>query len=394
MLLDRGPDGPPSSVYVHVPFCRDRCTYCAFATLPDDPSLHEHFVDALAREARRAPLGHALETVYVGGGTPSRLAPDVLERLLGVVCEATSMPARAEVTLEVNPGDISLAALRAWNALGITRLSVGTQTFRHDVLARLGRHDSTDDVLAALDLVAAHWPHTWSADLLVGWAGQRRSDVIADVNQLLAFCPPHVSVYGLTIEEDTPLHRLQHQGRIVVAPSTRRDAFDATWSELLERGGLQRYEVSNFSRAGHRSRHNQVYWRNDSYVGLGPSAASSVHPWRWTNQRTLAAYGAACQGSRSARAACERVTPVQRLLETLATGLRTRDGIPRARLERRFGPSWKAVLGDALPRLCSIGLVRNDSDGISLPPQELPRADSIVRELLSASVSDTSLIEY
>ncbi len=368
-------------MYVHVPFCRDRCTYCAFPTVADDPYAHEPLVDALLGEAARAPIAAPLRTLYLGGGTPGLLAPHLIERLVTGLRAHGPWAPEAEVTIEVNPANVTAETLRAWTGCGINRLSVGVQTFRNDALRELARRHDAEAARRALSLVADRWSGSWSADLLIGWRGQEVSDVRRDVEQLMRWEPPHVSIYGLTIEPRTALEARARRGHVVAAPESLHAEMDDTWSAVLHERGYERYEVSNFARAHHRSQHNQAYWANGSYLGLGPGAAGSVHPFRWRNLADPTEYVARIADGRPVREFAERVSPQARLLESLAIGLRTRDGLGTDELDRRFSPAWRTVVEDAAAPLLDQGILQLDDATLRLPPAELVRADRVVSEI-------------
>lgn len=386
-LVDRGSAGPLGHLYLHIPYCRDRCTYCAFATTPDRQDEHDTLVSALLAELDRHELPGPLHTVYVGGGTPGLLSRDCLERLLRGIAERVPASADVEITIEANPLNITTSALQAWQDIGVTRLSIGVQTFETETLRRLARHHTGDEARAALDLVANNWPETWSADLLVGWSGQTDSQVEADTLQLLQFSPPHMSVYGLTVEPGTTLRQLQEQGQQVTADPDQMAGFDDLWAGLIAAAGLERYEVSNFARPGHASRHNRAYWNNESYLGLGPGASSSRGELRWSNHPHVPTYLAAIQGGSSARQRVERLGPFDRLIECLAVGLRTRDGVSVAELDRRFSPAWRDVILDAPESLRVKGLVNVTDSAIKMLSNNVVIADTIV----SAWVRDLSV---
>jgi oxygen-independent coproporphyrinogen III oxidase len=386
-IIDHGPGGPPASLYVHLPFCRERCLYCSFPTVADDPGSYATLIDALLAEAQRqsdqgvhlAPL----ETVYLGGGTPGLLPAALLERLLSMLLRRWPALADVEITLEANPANVTEQSLSNWSSMGVRRLSLGVQTFRDDVLARLGRRHDAARGLEALKAVGRWWPHTWSADLLAGWAGQSLADLDADIARLTAAQPPHVSVYALTIEDGTPLAAMRRAGRVVSAAPALEPALDARCTERLDRLGYERYEVSNFAQPGHRSRHNQVYWADRSYLGLGPGAASSVHPYRWVNRADLPGYLQAARSAGPLRAGAERIDPESRLVEVLGVGLRTRDGLACSALDRRFGVGVAQALAIAGEQLVAEGWLTLHDDRLRIPAERLSTADAIVAELIA-----------
>ena len=381
-LVDRGPPGPLRNLYVHVPYCRDRCTYCAFATVFDRPDEHNSLVTALLVECERHRISGPLDTLYIGGGTPSLLSPVALKTLITGIERQVPIAPHAEVSLEVNPLNVDVDALTAWRDVGITRLSLGVQTFESETLRQLARHHDGEDAKRALDLIALSWAGSWSADLLVGWRDQTAEHVQSDTSQLLQFEPPHLSVYGLTIEPGTPLHALQNKGRRVTADPELALEFDALWSEQILRAGLDRYEVSNFAQPGHASRHNSAYWLNQDYVGLGPGASSSVGTLRWSNTPDVSRYLKATGGKQSPRQRVERLEPMARLIESLAVGLRTKQGVSLTELDRRFSPAWREGTREALESLQEGGFLDVTENGIIITPKSIVLADNIIRSMV------------
>lgn len=386
-ILDNGPGSLPASLYVHLPFCRERCLYCSFVTVANDPSAHAPLIEAVLAEARRhaasgSPMGH-LETVYLGGGTPGLIPAALLDRLLTGLFALWTCKTDVEITLEANPTNVTERSLADWRALGVTRLSVGVQTFRDDVLSRLGRRHDAETARRALRDIAARWQHTWSADLLAGWAGQDLPELEADLGHLIGAAPPHISVYALTVEPGTPLAALQRAGRHVTSSAGLAPALDLRCATRLAAAGYERYEVSNFALPGHRSRHNQVYWADRSYLGLGPGAASSIHPYRWLTRSGLAEYLDAAHSGRPLRTSAELIAPEARLTEVLGVGLRTRDGLTSRMLDGRFGGGATETLLHAGERLLGADLLRFEAGRLFVPPESLSRADAIVAELIA-----------
>jgi putative oxygen-independent coproporphyrinogen III oxidase len=311
-------------VYVHVPFCAHRCDYCAFATYADRDHLRDAYVEALLAEVARAvDDGLAPATsVFFGGGTPSRLAPD---RLLAVLDAIPRVPG-AEVTVECNPEDASPARLGAYRAGGVTRMSFGVQSTRPAVLADLGRRHGTMAHREVSEAVTEAGFATWNMDLIVGSRAESLGDVAATLDDLLTLehPPPHVSCYALTAEAGTPLGRdpARHPDEDATA-----DAYDLVGRTLGEAGYLWE-EISNWARPGHECRHNHLYWDQGDYVGFGSAAHSHRDGRRWWNVRTPDRYVERVARGASPMAGEELLDEATRRFEHDALALRTRRGVP------------------------------------------------------------------
>jgi oxygen-independent coproporphyrinogen-3 oxidase len=381
-LNDSGPPHSGDHLYVHIPYCRDRCTYCAFTTTPDDPTTHGEFVEAVLSEWRRIDRESAPRTVSLGGGTPGLLSAERLRALITSITTSKRSLTPFEITLEVNPSNVTAGALAEWADIGVTRLSVGIQTLDNSALHHFARLHDRSQALSALELIQGLWAHTWSADLLVGWSGQSAAQLAGDLDTLLGFTPPHVSIYGLTVEPGTPLARQAAKGGAVQVDREAAAELDELWTERLIDSGLERYEVSNFARPGHECVHNQAYWHGHSYRGLGPGASSSEGSWRWTNRRDVSAWMAAARSGLSVREHVEALTAEQRLLELLGSGLRTREGLDPTGLDERFGSAWRPPFEQAAEDLLAGGLLQLGSDRLGIAPAALSRADRILVELV------------
>jgi putative oxygen-independent coproporphyrinogen III oxidase len=320
--------GPPTDafgVYVHVPFCSSHCDYCAFATWTDRDHLMDRYAAACVTEIGRALTDEAMGTatsVFVGGGTPSRLPPDLLDGILGAIPTA----ADAEVTVECNPEDASAELFARWRRAGVGRVSFGVQSMVPHVLAGLGRHHDPDSVSRAVALAGAAGFASTSVDLIFGGAGESDDDFRHSLDAVLALDPPpgHVSAYALTVEPGTPLARdpARHPDDDVQA--RRYGLADA----VLTEAGYRWYEVSNWARPGQSCRHNRLYWDQGDYRGIGPAAHSHRQGRRWWNIRTPERYIAALEAGVSATAGEEVLSESERLFEGLALALRTGRGVP------------------------------------------------------------------
>ncbi len=315
----------PFGVYVHVPFCASRCDYCAFATWTDRDELMGAYADACIEEIGRAGRDEDLApatSVYVGGGTPSRLPPDLLARILGAV----PVEDGAEVTAECNPEDASAARFASWRAAGVTRVSFGVQSMVPHVLESLGRRHGTTQVARAVALAGDAGFASVSVDLILGAVSESDADLAATVEAVLALepRPSHVSAYALTVEPGTPLAR--HPGRHPDDDVTARrySSVDAA----LGAAGYRWYEVSNWAVPGHECGHNRLYWAQGDYRGIGCAAHSHRGRRRWWNIRTPERYIEAVRAGRPATAADEVLTDEELAFEGLALALRTSVGVP------------------------------------------------------------------
>ena len=323
-------------VYVHVPFCASRCDYCAFATWTGISHLSSDYVDACLAELRTAysaGLGMA-STVFFGGGTPSQMPAEELVRLLAGISRET----KAEVTVECNPEDVTAELLSTYASAGVNRISLGVQSLSAHVLSGLGRRHSPEAVPAAVAAIGEAGFATFSLDLIYGARSETDRDWEATLQGVLGLDPqpPHVSAYGLQAEPGTPLGRDPGRHPDDDVQARRYEMAD----EVLEAAGLAWYEISNWSRPGHECRHNQNYWRQGEYLGIGCAAHSHIAGRRFWNIRSPQRYMAAISSKASAVAGEERLEPEGRLVEALELAIRTREGVEAGSL-----PEDEALLG-------------------------------------------------
>jgi len=316
--------GGEFGVYVHVPFCRARCDYCAFATFTDRDHLMETYAAACVAEVARACTEGempAATSVFFGGGTPSRLPADLLVAILDAIPRRPG----AEVTVECNPEDADPARLATYRAAGVTRISLGVQSTVPHVLAGLGRRHGSDQATRAARSVAAAGFESWNMDLIIGGAGERDADWVRSLEDVLGLesPPPHLSAYSLTVEPGTPLASApdRHPDE-----DTQAARYEETDRILLDHG-YRWEEISNWALPGHECRHNGLYWAQGDYRGIGSAAHSHRQGRRWWNVRTPDRYVAAIGARRPAQSGEEVLTDEQRRFEALALRLRTPAGV-------------------------------------------------------------------
>ncbi|MFH0911222.1 MAG: radical SAM family heme chaperone HemW [Planctomycetota bacterium] len=373
---------PPDALYIHIPFCIRRCAYCAFASTLYTPALVEPYLDALEAEFERRAGHLAPVTLYIGGGTPTALSLRELGRLFRIL-ELLDASKVREFTVEANPGTLSIDKLQRLLEAGVTRLSLGVQSFSDEGLRVLGRIHTAREARTAAALCHEAGFDDLSLDLITGWPGQTLAVWQADIERALACAPAHLSCYGLTYEVGTPLERAREEGRFsVVGEEEERAMLDWTLSYLPSRG-FEHYEISSYTRPGHVCRHNVAYWEGAEYVGLGAGAHSYEDGVRFSNAERPDAYIRLMRESGSARCWEEWLPPEARARERAVIWLRMRNGIDLGRFARETGFSLENLYGTRLCHLEEEGWIERTATHLSLSARALPVADTILAELVT-----------
>jgi oxygen-independent coproporphyrinogen-3 oxidase len=357
-----------AGLYVHIPFCSSRCSYCDFATGIYQSELAAAYVFALAREIRSSAYNGAnVDTIYFGGGTPSLLSPAQLDHLLSTLHDTFKIDAASEITLEINPGSADPEKLRAFRSLGINRASFGAQTFADAELAKLGRsHCAADTLKTFADLRRAGFANV-SFDLIAGLPGQTLEGWRRNISQALELGPEHLSFYLLEVHSGTPLAEHIRRG---IQPEPDDDLAGVMYQWMLEQAseaGYEHYEISNLCRPGFHSRHNVKYWIAEPYYGFGCSAHSyDGQLRRWSNQRVVLKYVQMIESHQSPIVEEQQLTPADVRAEALFLGMRLMQGVDMHRYRESFGVDLRDEHGAELDRFCKAGLVEFDGDLIRL----------------------------
>ncbi|MBY0489746.1 MAG: radical SAM family heme chaperone HemW [Gemmatimonadaceae bacterium] len=347
-------------LYVHVPFCARRCSYCDFSIAVRREVPRRAFAEAIGQECTRRGIREQsgeLTTVYLGGGTPSRLGADGVAALLDALREHVAWGGDGEVTLEANPEDVTPAAVRAWRVAGINRISLGTQSFDDRVLQWMHRVHDAEGARRAVDAIRAGGIEDLSLDLIFATPEGIDRAWDSELDALIALAPTHVSLYGLTIESHTPLGRWHARGAVTEASEARYEQEFLRAHERLAQAGYEHYEVSNYARPGHRAVHNSAYWTGAPYLGLGPSAHGFDGSVRRSNIEAYAAWAAALERGEDPLGSSERLTTDNRLAEAVYLGLRTVSGLAVTDRERAHVARWREA---------GWVTVREDADGARL----------------------------
>ena len=357
-----------AGLYLHIPFCSSRCSYCDFATGLYQTELAERYVRALVAEIQASRYsGELVDTIYFGGGTPSLLAPAQLERIISSIYERFAVDPAAEVTLEINPGSVTDEKLRAFRSLGVNRASFGAQTFDDAELAKLGRsHSSADTVKTFSSLRNAGFDNV-SFDLIAGLPGQTLAGWQRNINQALDLNPEHLSFYLLEVHSGTPLAEHIRRG---IQPEPDDDLAGVMYQWMLEQAagaGYEHYEISNLCRPGFHSRHNTKYWIAEPYYGFGCSAHSyDGAARRWSNQRDVLKYVTDVERGESPVVDEQELSPRDVRAEALFLGMRLMQGVDMRRYRESFGVDLRDEHREDLDRFCKAGLLELDGDLIRL----------------------------
>lgn len=355
-----------AGLYIHVPFCRRKCPYCDFYSIPARPGLLEAYTDAVCRNLECFRDGTPIDTVYFGGGTPSLLSPAQAARILEKTAACFALSSDAEITLEANPATVTAGQLKELYAVGVNRLSIGVQSLEENQLQRLGRLHSVQEAVTAVEWAVNAGFSNLSCDLMLALPDQTGAELERTITALTALPIQHISAYLLKIEPGTPF-AAQHMETHCPDADEAADLYLRA-VELLERQGFFQYEISNFSRPGFQSRHNLKYWRCAPYLGIGSSAHSC-----WHGKRFLVPSDVDEFLRQPRQTMClEDDAPCTRE-EQILLGMRLTEGVPAA---------WLAAHQARVEQFCQAGYLRRQGDRIAFTPKGFLVSNSILAELI------------
>lgn len=372
----------PRSAYVHVPFCAHRCNYCDFAIAVGQDAQTERYLDALAAELSTLGQPQPVQTLFLGGGTPTHLAPAQLERLMTSVLKWLPLERDHEFSVEANPGTLDQAKIDVLSDHGVTRVSLGAQSFHAPLLKLLERDHAPCDIRRAVDRIRQRIDQV-ALDLIFGVPGQTSSQWRGDLSAALDLAPDHLATYGLTFEKGTPLWKQRRDGKVQSLGEDAELALYQIAIDTLEAAGFEHYEISNFARPGKGCRHNQVYWANWAYFGFGMGAARYVDRCRELNTRDLTRYIERALRGESVTIQSETLDGGESARETMAIQLRRAAGIDRRAFALQTGHDLDALAGAAIGRHVELGLLADDGAGVRLTRQGKYVADAVVCGLLA-----------
>lgn len=373
----------PRAAYLHVPFCRHRCGYCNFTLVAGRDDLIAAYLQALALELQALGKPREVDTLFLGGGTPTHLPPRELTQLLQLARRWFPLAAGGELSIEANPRDLDAPRCEVLAGAGVTRVSLGGQSFAADKLRRLERdHDSADIELAVQR--ASEFAQSVSLDLIFGAPGETVASWERDLGRALALpSVAHVSTYGLTFDRGAAFYGRLQRGEIrQVEEEVERAMYEGA-IDTLTGAGFEHYEVSNFAQAGHRCRHNETYWLGREFYAAGPGAARYLQGRREVNHRSTTAYIGRLLAGQSPIAESETLAPEDRARERLVFGLRRLAGVERGMFARETGYEIDALVGKPLTNYVAQGFLADDGQTIRLTRSGLLISDALWPAFLS-----------
>lgn len=367
-------------LYVHIPFCVQKCLYCDFLSWRDSRENQERYVQALCREIRacRGRYPDRVSSLFFGGGTPSVLEPGLMEKMIEALAEVFSFAQDVEMSIEANPGTVNAEKLRVYQKMGLNRLSFGLQSAHNRELRKLGRIHTWEEFLECYDLARKAGFENINVDLMWGIPGQTPDSWQKTISQVLELAPEHISAYSLIVEEGTPFAQME----LALPKEEAERRMYETAVEMLGSQGYRQYEISNYALPGKECAHNRGYWQRDDYLGLGLGASSLFENQRWNNTDSMEAYLEKSGYPEQIQVCRENLSMKEQMEETMFLGLRMTEGIGQEQFREEFGISVEAVYGEAIRKLEILGLLQGDGGRLCLTRKGIPLSNQVFVEFL------------
>ena len=365
-------------IYVHIPFCKQKCSYCDFISFSNKNNLIKQYIEALRQEIKKsATTEYEISTIYFGGGTPSYIEDNYIVDILKTIKQNYNINKKVEITIEVNPGTATKEKFETYIKAGINRISIGLQTCNNDLLKTIGRIHTFEEFLNTYKLAREAGFSNINVDLMIGLPNQTLKDVKKTLNEIIKLNPEHISVYSLIVEEGTPIEKKINSGELELPNENleRKEYWEV--KETLEKFGFRHYEISNFSKPGYESKHNMNCWEQKEYIGFGVAAHSYINNKRFSNVETIEEYLNECESIIHEEQDLENQKKEYMLL-----GLRKIDGIKISKFKNKFGTNPIMEYKNQLNKLVQEELIEIDLDEIRLTPKGVDFANIVWEEFV------------
>ncbi|MBC1479158.1 radical SAM family heme chaperone HemW [Listeria seeligeri] len=374
-----------SAVYIHIPFCEHICYYCDFNKVFLEGQPVDEYVDLLIKEMQITAANKQMEpidTVFVGGGTPTTLNEAQIAKLCTAIQEIFPMKEEVEFSFEANPGDLSVAKVQTMKDYGVNRISMGVQSFNNDLLKKIGRIHTVKDVYQSVENMRTVGFENVSIDLIFSLPGQTEADFQDTLNQALALDLPHYSAYSLIIEPKTIFYNLMQKGKLFLpGQDAEANMYDLLLVEM-EKYGRKQYEISNFAKEGFESKHNITYWSNEHYYGFGAGAHGYIGNTRYSNFGPIKKYMEPLQENKLPVFQQKELTLKEKMEEEMFLGLRKVSGVSKAGFQRKFGQDLDATFQNAIQKTMAKGWLENNEENVALTRNGRFLGNNVFQEFL------------
>lgn len=373
-------------MYIHIPFCHQICHYCDFNKVFFDNQPVDEYIESIGQELqlmKKEGLSfEQLETVFIGGGTPTSLSENQLKRLLAIISEHVSISSLKEFTTEANPDELTAGKLTVLKNGGINRLSIGVQSFDESLLKKIGRTHNAKDPIRVIKEAREIGFDNISIDLIYGLPGQTIEQWQHTLDQAFALDLEHYSGYSLIVEPKTVFYNLMNKGKLPLPGEDAETQMLEMLMEQMDKHGYTQYEISNFSKESYESVHNLLYWQNETYAGVGAGAHGFVNGQRYSNSGPIKHYMATLEEGKRPILQTHEVTQTEAMEEEMFLGLRKSDGVSATHFEKKFGHSLDEIYGDTLKMLINKGLIEQNKESFKLTYRGLFRGNEVFQEFL------------
>ncbi|MBC1888448.1 oxygen-independent coproporphyrinogen III oxidase [Listeria booriae] len=374
-----------TAVYIHIPFCEHICYYCDFNKVFLEGQPVDEYVDLLIKEMEMVTKQHTMspvETVFVGGGTPTTLTEAQLAKLCSAISRLFPMTENAEFSFEANPGDLSISKLQVMKDHGVNRLSMGVQSFNNELLKKIGRIHTVDDVYQSVNNAKQVGFENVSIDLIFSLPGQTEADFEDTLTKALDLDLPHYSAYSLIIEPKTIFYNLMQKGKLILPGEDAEANMYEKLMSTMEKHGRKQYEISNFAKPGYESRHNIVYWSNEHYFGFGAGAHGYIGETRYANYGPLKKYMQPLQNGDLPTFQQKELSLKEKMEEEMFLGLRKVAGVDKAHFQTKFGQSLDATFANAIDKTIEKGWLESTPESVRLTRRGRFLGNNVFQEFL------------
>ncbi|WMJ76683.1 MULTISPECIES: radical SAM family heme chaperone HemW [unclassified Sedimentibacter] len=373
-------------IYIHIPFCRQKCNYCDFYSMKWNDESEKKYIKALTNEiktqGKELKDNYIANTIYFGGGTPTIIKHENIKEIIDSICETMEIDKCAEISIEANPNTLTLENLNAYRDMGINRLSIGIQSLNDEILRQIGRIHNSAEALDAIDRALESGFENINADVMFNIPGQNVCDIEETITKIINRGVKHISFYSLKLEKGTPMYNMEKINKIIMPDEESEREMYYAGRKIMESNNMFQYEISNFSNRGYECRHNLKYWEQEEYVGFGPSAHSFINSIRYSNPPDLKSYCENGLSNNYERIIHEKLSDQDRMFEYIMLRLRLTEGLNLDEFNNKFGISFEKAFKVQIERMINNLLMEYSGRNVRLTEKGMDISNYVIEEFL------------